>query len=82
MNDFIRFFFLQCRSQLNESLEEYGRETVGVHVEERSTVRGKCEEEDGEVKERTLIGRTAERGAQATGWRAGPCVNGDVLNLC
>lgn len=22
------------------------------------------------------------RGAEATAWRAGPCVNGDVLNLC
>lgn len=48
---------------------------------------------DGEESERSksgrwrrgqqaLIRRRAKRGAEATVWRAGPCVNGDVLNLC
>ena len=36
----------------------------------------------GEVKERTAGSHQEERGAEATAWRAGPCVNGDVLNLC
>lgn len=42
----------------------------------------KCKEEDREVKERTEGTHREERGAEATAWRAGPCENRDVLNLC
>lgn len=45
---------------------------------------GELKEEDREVKERAAGIHQEEslEGHRATAWRADPCVNGDVLNLC